>query len=77
MAVILRKWKGVKLTHEEMDNNLLELYTHPNGMYFTNDKGKGIRLNFSSPSFGWHNLKGNIIWNTDNAPTLSTFLTTP
>jgi hypothetical protein len=60
MAIITREEKGSALTHNEMDNNLIELDTIPNGQVFPNTKGVGIEISGVTSDFGWHDLIGNL-----------------
>ena len=53
MAIITRAGKGSALTHAELDNNFVELRDIPDGKIFPKTKGIGIKLDTSSPVFGW------------------------
>jgi hypothetical protein len=60
MSIITREGKGAALTHEEMDNNFIELDTIPNGKVFPNTKGVGIEISGTTSDFGWHDLIGQL-----------------
>lgn len=58
MAIVTRESKGSALTHAEMDNNITELQYSPDGKVFDNAQGHGIKLDTTTPVFGWHDLNG-------------------
>jgi len=58
LTIITRAGKGQALTHEEFDNNLVELRDKPDGQVYPSDADKGLRFDYSSPEFGWHDIIG-------------------
>lgn len=67
MAILTRADKGTPLTHNEMDNNLIELDTIPNGKVFPKTKGVGVKIDTDAPDYGWHDIIGEIFI-IDTAP---------
>lgn len=63
MAIVTKVDKGSPLTHNEMDNNLVELDTIPTGKIFPKTKGIGIKIDTDSPEFGWHDIIGTLYQN--------------
>jgi hypothetical protein len=60
MAILTKADKGSPLTHNEMDNNLIELDKIPTGKTFPKTKGVGIKIDTAVPEFGWHDITGNL-----------------
>lgn len=65
MAIVTRAAKGSPLTTAEMDNNFTELDEHPDGLKMTAQSGEGIKLDPSSPQFGWHDLRAFLTRDTE------------
>lgn len=61
MAIVTRAGKGAALTHTEMDNNLTELNTRPDGQTFPSDPTVGIKISGATPDWGWVDLLGTLI----------------
>lgn len=72
--VLTREAKGSELTHGEMDDNLIELATLPNGQVYPSDVTKGIKLDTDSPDWGWHDIPGTLsVALTGSPATLNTY----
>ena len=60
MAIILRRDKGIPLTHTEMDNNFDELDKIPNGKVFPSDPAVGIKVDINNPIWSWQDMLGEL-----------------
>lgn len=58
MAIITRAEKGSALTHNELDNNFVELETSPDGKIFPKTSGVGIKVDVDAPTYPWFDLEG-------------------
>lgn len=67
MAIITRQAKGQALTHSELDNNFVELRDRPDGQVYPATEGIGLKLDTSSPDYGWHDLRGDIHQDLSNS----------
>lgn len=60
MSIILRSVKGAALTHNELDNNFIELRDGTN-IQVPKTQGAGIKVGPNgSETFGWHDLTGTL-----------------
>lgn len=59
MAITLRSEKGTKLTQNEVDENFSDLRDGVN-ILVPKTQGKGIKIDETSPEFGWHDIVGNM-----------------
>ena len=58
MAIILRSTKGAELTHNELDQNFIDIRDGVNIMV-PNAQTYGIKVDsLGTPTFGWHDLTG-------------------
>ena len=75
MPIILRRDKGAPLTHEEMDDNFDYLDKNPDGKVMPGTQGNGVRFNYDTPEFGWHDLRCDMLveYEAGNSPTLSQY----
>lgn len=64
MAITLRSIKGSPLTQAEMDTNFDELDKKPSGQVYPKTSGIGIQIDNASPDWGWHDLRGHM-WADD------------
>lgn len=58
MAIITRAEKGSALTHDEQDNNFIELEQSPEGKVFPKTSGIGIKVDVDAPTFPWFDMEG-------------------
>lgn len=61
MAIITREEKGSALSHDELDNNFIELKNNPDGATFPKDAGIGIKVDIDDPTFPWFDMEGTIL----------------
>lgn len=74
MTITTRAGKGTELTHDEMDTNFTELRDRPNGQVYPKTAGIGIKLDTTTPVFGWHDLNSPV-WIDEDDPNKAAFVT--
>jgi len=72
MTIVTRAGKGAELTHNEMDNNFIELRDRPTGQVFPKTAGIGLKLDTAIPVWGWHDLNSPI-WIDEDDPNKALF----
>lgn len=60
MALTRRLVKGQALTAAEHDANIDHFEQNPNGIYIPKSASAGIKIDETSPDWGWHDLNGMI-----------------
>lgn len=74
MTITTRAGKGIDLTHDEMDTNFTELRDRPTGQVYPKTEGVGIKIDTTTPVFGWHDLNSPI-WINEDDPNKALFAT--
>jgi len=72
MTVITRREKGSALTHDELDDNFVDLKTNPDGTVYPKDTGIGIKVDVDSPTFPWFDMEGVLL--ADGTANKNTYL---
>lgn len=75
MALTRRLVKGQALTAAEHDANIDHFEQNPNGIYVPKSAQIGIKIDETSPDWGWHDLTGQMAFEeaTGTTPTLTIY----
>tara|TARA_S200002703_G_scaffold160057_1_gene176393 strand:+ start:2148 stop:2849 length:702 start_codon:yes stop_codon:yes gene_type:complete len=74
MTITTRAGKGSQLTHAELDTNFTDLRDGVD-MLAPKEKTKGIRIDPTTPDFGWHDIIGQLHVDEDDATNKANFAT--
>lgn len=75
MTITYRGVKGQAITAAEYDETTRHLYEHDDGVIIPKEKTSGVKIDPSSPDFGWHDMPGTMDFNSGDAdaPSYATY----